>query len=377
MEHVTMRIWAAARSVLLLLLVPAGAWALGLGNIEVNSTLNEPLRARIDLSSLQGGDLEGMQVQLASAEQFKRAGIQRPFQLSKLKFEAVEDTSGSGYINVTTRDAVVEPFLNFLIEVTWPRGRIVREYTVLLDPPVYGAAISTKAKKDLAEVQARALQVQPAPEPVPAPAPKRVEPEPATSRVSPAPMVQPSTSSVVAPAPASAPAPAPAPAETMAAAPSPQPAPAPSPAPAAAAPAPAPMPMQAGDLPDPYDVKYGDTLWSLAKRYRPDSGVSIQRMMLAMLSANPDAFNIQNINALRAGTVLHIPDVSQFGSADRAVILAEVNRQHEIWQEYRQGLAGAKGARGRQCRRGRNAARQHGRGRGDAGSPGTAGSGKR
>jgi pilus assembly protein FimV len=102
-----------------------------------------------------------------------------------------------------------------------------------------------------------------------------------------------------------------------------------------------PAPMRAGGLPDPYDVKDGDTLWSLAKRYRPDSSVSIQRMMLAMLSANPDAFNIPNINALRAGTVLHIPDGAQFGGADRQVVLAEVNRQHEIWLEYRQGLAAA------------------------------------
>ena len=99
--------------------------------------------------------------------------------------------------------------------------------------------------------------------------------------------------------------------------------------------------MAAGDPADPHDVKYGDTLWSLATRYRPDNSVSIQRMMLAMLSANPDAFNIPNINALRAGTVLHIPDVSQFGAADRQVVLTEVNRQYEVWQEYRQGLAGA------------------------------------
>ena len=101
------------------------------------------------------------------------------------------------------------------------------------------------------------------------------------------------------------------------------------------------MPVAAGELPNPYNVQYGDTLWSLATRYRPDDSVSIQRMMLAMLSANPDAFNIPNINALRAGTVLRIPDVSQFGAADRQVVMAEVNRQHEIWEEYRQGLAGS------------------------------------
>ena len=340
MEHVTTRIWAAALSVLLLL-VPAGAWALGLGSIEVKSKLNEPLQARIDLSSLQVGDLDSMQVQLASARQFERAGIQRPFQLSKLKFTAVEDGSDTGHINVTTRGPVVEPFLNFLIEVTWPRGRIVREYTLLLDPPVYGAAISSRAKKDLAEIQARALEEQTAP------APKRAEPAPVIASTAPAPApapaVQPSTSTSVAPAPA--------PAEsTVAAAPEAEPAPAPEPAaspepapkPAMTAPAPMPMPTAGGEDPAaPYDVKYGDTLWSLANRYRPDSSISIQRMMLAMLSANPDAFNIPNINALRAGTVLHIPDVSQFGAADRQVVLAEVNRQHDIWQEYRQGLAAA------------------------------------
>ncbi len=352
MEHVTTRIRAAAL-LALLLLIPAGAWALGLGNIEVKSTLNEPLQTRIVLSSLQDGDLDGMQVQLASARQFKRAGIQRPFQLSKLKFTAVEDGSGFGHINVTTRDPVVEPFLNFLIEVTWPRGRIVREYTVLLDPPVYGAAISSKAKKDLAEIQARALEEQTAPEA--APAPKRAQPMPVTPPAAPVPApvpaMQPSTSTSVVPAPAPAPAeptvaaaPVPEPESEPEPEPEPAPPPAASPEPAMTAPAPMPMPMPSaggGDLADPYDVKYGDTLWSLANRYRPDGSVSIQRMMLAMLSANPDAFNIPNINALRAGTVLHIPDVSQFGAADRQVVLTEINRQHDIWQEYRQGLAAA------------------------------------
>ncbi|MDX1434891.1 MAG: hypothetical protein R3286_20790, partial [Gammaproteobacteria bacterium] len=189
MEHLTTRIWASALS-LFLLFIPAGAWALGLGNIEVSSTLNEPLQARIDLNALHSGDLDSMQVQLASAEQFRRAGIERPFQLSKLKFTTVADGPDAGHIAITTRDPVVEPFLNFLVEVTWPRGRIVREYTVLLDPPVYGAAISTRAKQELAEIQARALQPPSAPEPAPAAAPERATPEPAPALAAP---VQPST----------------------------------------------------------------------------------------------------------------------------------------------------------------------------------------
>ena len=215
----------------------------------------------------------------------------------------------------------------------------MREYTILLDPPVYGAAISSKEKKDLAEAQARALQPPSArkpavekPQAMPAPEAQRS----IASMPAPAAEVQRSTSSMAATG-----------AQTQAGAPAAEPAPAPAvqPAPAVrtapATVAPAPAPMVAEDRSVPYDVKYGDTLWSLAKRYRTDDSVSIQRMMLAMLNANPDAFNIQNINALRAGTVLDIPQPSQLGSGDRQAVLAEVDRQHEAWQEYRQSLAGA------------------------------------
>jgi pilus assembly protein FimV len=329
MEHLTMRIWPAVLS-LLLLLVPVSASALGLGQIEANSALNEPLQARIDLRALQDGDLDGMQVRLGTSEQFKRAGIPRPFVLSKLKFETVPGGRDSSYIRVTTVKSVVEPFLNFLVEVTWPRGRIIREYTILLDPPVYGAAISSKAKEDLATVRITEEPQAAAPAPLPAPS---SAPEPVAATPPPAPAVPSMPATRAQP---SAPARAP---EPMAAAPSPEPAVMPQQEPPPRATVPAPLPMAA--IPGAYEVQRGDTLWSLATRYRPDSSISIQRMMLALLSANPDAFFLNNnINALRAGAILKIPDLSAYSPVDRATVLAEVNRHHALWDEYKANLAG-------------------------------------
>ena len=325
MESPIKRIWAAAFSCVLML-APIAVSALGLGNVEVSSALNQPLEARINLRSLQPGDLESMQVALGSMDQFERARIDRPFVLSKLRFEVVASGEQQGFIRVTTKEAVVEPFLNFLIEVIWPRGRIVREYTVLLDPPVYGAAISARSRESRPAAPApRPAAPAPAPRPAPAAAPQ----EPAVT-VAPAISARPTPAPAPAAAPPESPQPTAAPPSVAAAAPEP------------AAPAPsssAPLPPEA--IPDSYDVKAGDTLWSLATRYRPNSSVSIQRMMLAMLSANPEAFAIPNINALLAGTVLRIPDEAELGQQRREEILAEVNRQHERWQEYRQQLAGA------------------------------------
>ena len=164
------------------LLVPSGAMALGLGNIEVDSALNEPLSARIELRAVQTGDLEEMQVSLGTTEQFARAGVERPFLLSRLRFD-VRETPGGGAIEVTTRDPIAEPFLNFLIEVNWPRGRIIREYTVLLDPPVYGAAISTTAQETVATVEALPQADKPSPEPAPAPTFTIVRASPSAVRI--------------------------------------------------------------------------------------------------------------------------------------------------------------------------------------------------
>ena len=265
-----------------LIVFPGLASALGLGNIEISSALNEPLRARIALLSLQSGDAESMFVSIGSTEQFQRAGLDRPFVLSGLRFKTVETAAGSGYIDVSTRDPVSEPFLNFLIEVNWPRGRVIREYTVLLDPPIYGAAITLNVEQAVATVKNAPSLTGSGTE--------------ATGSVS-----------------------------TMSA----------SEAPVAKQPAMAQSAAMSGEY---GPVTATDTLWSLSQSLRPSSDVSVQGMMLALLKANPQAFSIDNINALKAGAILRVPSAEELGSENKAAVLAEVRRQHTLWQEYRQSL---------------------------------------
>src|SRR5678815_4557502 len=118
-----------------LLAAPAGAWALGLGQIELQSALNQPLRAEIQLSAT-ADELQGLRVTLADADMFARRGIDRPAFLNSLEFRVVTGRDGRSVVQVTSRESIPEPFLTLLVEATGPRGRNVREYTVLLDPPV-------------------------------------------------------------------------------------------------------------------------------------------------------------------------------------------------------------------------------------------------
>jgi pilus assembly protein FimV len=119
----------------ILICMPLAANALGFGSLKLNSSLNEPLNADIELLSATSADVSSLSVSLASPDAFLRAGIDRPALLSELKFAIQQREDGSYYINVTSRSAVREPFLNFLLEMNWQNGRMLREYTMLLDPP--------------------------------------------------------------------------------------------------------------------------------------------------------------------------------------------------------------------------------------------------
>lgn len=115
--------------------VSATALALGLGDIQTRSALNQSFNAEVELLSVDPAELDGVRVKLASPEAFQRAGVDRPFFLSGLKFTPMLNAEGRTVIRVTSQDPIREPFLNFLVEVNWPKGKLVREYTVLLDPP--------------------------------------------------------------------------------------------------------------------------------------------------------------------------------------------------------------------------------------------------
>lgn len=117
-------------------LSPVGAFALGLGEIHSNSALYQKFNAEIDLLSVKQEEIQDIRVNLASQEAFDRAGVERLFLLSDLKFQPAYNTLGKPVITISSGDPIREPFLNFLLEVNWPKGRMVREYTILLDPPV-------------------------------------------------------------------------------------------------------------------------------------------------------------------------------------------------------------------------------------------------
>lgn len=133
--RVMMRQLAVALLSACLVMLPLTAHALGFGNIRIKSALNEPLDAEIELLSATAADLKGLKIKLASHEAFLRAGIERPGHLSQLKFAIKRRSNGRAYLQLTTKQSVREPFLDFLLEMNWKNGRMLREYTVLLDPP--------------------------------------------------------------------------------------------------------------------------------------------------------------------------------------------------------------------------------------------------
>src|SRR6185295_10730839 len=238
-----------------LLAAPLGAWGLGLGDIELQSALNQPFQAQIVLVSATPDELAGLKVALAGEDAFHRYGLDRAGYLQQLQFRIVTDRYGRSVVQVTSRESIAEPFVDLLVEATWPRGRLLRQYTVLLDPPVL-------------------LPAPAAPTPVQPAETRRVEPaEPA------APITRP------APPPPRRPEPAP---EAAPVAP-----PAPS--------TPTPVPRATSNSPEGTygPVQRSETLWAIAERFRPD-GVSMNQMMVALFEANPQAF-AGNMNVLRVG----------------------------------------------------------------------------
>lgn len=283
-----------------ILAIPSLAQALGLGGIEVKSGLNEPLNAEIQVIQAAPGEADGLAVALASAEDFARVGIDRTRMDMPLSFAVGKANNGEAIIRVTSAAPVREPFLNFLLEVNWSKGRLLREYTVLLDPPV-SAPSRGSSQVATAPVRDTAPSV-----------PVQTTPKPAA----PAQAAKP-----VAPAPVAKPAPAPTPA--------------PAPAPVAA------QPAAAGDY---GPINQGETLWEIAQATRPDGVSDMNRFMIALLRMNPQAFYDQNINALKRGAILRIPSADEINTVAASEAAAAVRSQNELWRGY-QGSQAAKPTR--------------------------------
>jgi len=130
---------SAVRRVLLLsaLVSPSALYALGLGEIRLNSGLNQPFDADIEIVSATDDDLSALRASLAPSDTFTRYGLDKPGYLADFTFKVVRAPGGRDYLKVTSPRPVTEPFVTMLIEADWPSGKLLREYTVLLDPPVY------------------------------------------------------------------------------------------------------------------------------------------------------------------------------------------------------------------------------------------------
>ena len=237
---------------------PLSAVALGVGQIQVRSALNQALDAEIPLLLTGPGEAAGITARLAPAQAFTQKGIDRLPVLSNLVFTVQTGADGRGLIKVTSKQPIREPLLNFLIQVDWPRGQVMREVAVLLDPPAKAKQRPVPAVPTLAQ-----------PQPV---APKPTLAQPTASRPSP-----PRQPAVVTPA----------------------------------QPTPPPPPVAHRGTATYGPVPFGETLWAIASRVRPDPAVGVPRMMQALLAANPKAFWKPNVNGLRAGAQLRIPSAQE------------------------------------------------------------------
>lgn len=237
------------------------AYALGLGEVRLTSALNQPLVAEIEL--LDAKNLAPGEVipALASPADFNRAGVDRQYFLTDLTFTPVVRPDGKSVIRISSSKPVREPYLNFLVEVLWPNGRLLREYTLLLDPPLYSPEIAAAVAPQL---------------PVSAPVSRP------TSSARPAPAAAPISS--------------------------------------------APSAQQA----DQYKVTPNDTLWEIADRAR--QGGTVHQAMLAIQDLNPSAFIGGNINRMKNGQVLQLPNGEQIASRTQAEAIQQVAQQNASWR---------------------------------------------
>ncbi|MDH5539349.1 MAG: LysM peptidoglycan-binding domain-containing protein, partial [Rhizobacter sp.] len=278
------------------LTVPA-VFALGLGKLAVQSALGESLRAEIDVTSISAEEASNLRVRVAPPESYRAAGVDYNPVLPGTTVVLQRRSDGRPYLRIASDRSVQEPFVDVILELSWSTGRLVREYTLLLDPPAVARAPSPAAPAAAPLISAAPVAPPQAAVPVP------VRPAPP-----PAPALRPA-----APAPVR---------------------------PSAQAAAPAPRAVRPSATIDEYMVKSGDTLTSIANRNsRP--GVSLDQMLVSLFRGNSQAFVDENMNRLKAGVVLTIPTTEAARSVDPGEARRDIRAQSADFRAYRQRLAGA------------------------------------
>jgi pilus assembly protein FimV len=303
----------------------SNANALVLGRLNVLSALGEPLQAEIDVPQLSNEEADSLRTELASPDAFRAAGLEYNSALIGMQLTLQRRPGGRAVIRVTSNRPVNDPFVDLILQLTWSSGRVVRDYTILLDPPAMRQA-NPAANNTPAQVPAPAAAPAPAPAFVPAP---RAAATPAPSLQATAPAAPPRA--VETPRPPAPPAARPAPP-----APAPAPVRAQPPAPAAAPAAPAAATGEGGKQ---VTVKPGDTASRIAARTKPAS-VSLDQMLVALLRSNPDAFIQNNVNRMKAGSVLDVPSASEAAATPAAEASQLITAQARDFDSFRRALAG-------------------------------------
>ncbi|QIB67275.1 type IV pilus assembly protein FimV [Kineobactrum salinum] len=275
----------------------ASAWGLGLGNLTLESFLNEPLRARVNLLDVNDLGEDQIRIRLATSEDFDRMGVDRAYFLTSIKFDVEIDSDGRGYILLTSDEPVLEPYLDFIVEARWPSGRLLRNYTVLVDPPAFDdRSPVVSASRQVTDTQAESESESPA----------------ATSTGT---EVRSSGDEVDLRESGLAPGAMPERSYGAEAAAEPQPG-------------------------SRYMIRRDETLWTIAQRARPE-GATVQQTMLDIQRLNPDAFIDGNINQIKAGYIVYLPASGEISSEDVAAALAQVQQQNADWREGRPGSSAA------------------------------------
>jgi len=301
-------------------MLPAASWALGLGRLNVQSALGEALRAEIDVTSLTPEESASLQVKVASPETYRAAGVDYNQVLAATSIVLQKRGDGRSFLRITSDRSVQEPFVDVILDLAWSSGRLVREYTLLFDPP------STRTPAQTVAPSMDSAESTPASKPVPAPAPVAVEPK--SPAVVPPVAQSPKSRAKQAPAPAPV-ASAPAPAR--------QPEPAPAPAPAETVAQPSSSPTHSAQS---VRVRPGDSLSGIAGRHL-SPGVSLDQMLVGLYRNNPQAFLGENMNRLKSGVVLNMPSTEQVKSVPNTEAHQVIVAQSADFAAYRQRLAGA------------------------------------
>ncbi len=249
------------------LALPGVAWPLGLGKLTVDSALGQPLSARIELLSATKDELDSLTAKVADSSLYRQNNLTYQGVLTRTRITVERGAGDVAYLRVTSPTPVTEPYLDLLVDVNWSAGRVVRDYTFLLDPPGAPAAVAV--------------------EPI---APLRIGTAPAGR--------PPSATSSAGSGAAS---------------------------------------RRDGDN---YEVKRGDTLSKIAKEFKPET-VTLEQMLVALFKSNQSAFDGANMNRLRSGAIITLPNAVEASATPAPEAASTVRVQASDWRAYRDRLAGA------------------------------------